>query len=182
LDEVMPLHPAAPSDFAAIAELVNSAYRGAGGQYGWTHEADYLHGLRTTPEAIGEGLEAQAGAMLLAWRDEDGAGIDGCVWLEPAGGDAWRLGMLSVRPDLQDRRLGRTILQAAEAHAEGLGALRIRLTVVNIRDTLIAWYQRRGYALTGETEAFPRDDRFGKAQRDDLCFVVLEKRISPPSA
>ena len=46
------------------------------------------------------------------------------------------------------------------------------------RDTLIAWYERRGYALTGETKPFPYDDPlFGLPQRPDLEFVVLEKRL-----
>jgi hypothetical protein len=50
--------------------------------------------------------------------------------------------------------------------------------VVHLRDTLIAWYQRRGYLLTGETEPFPyHDQRFGWPLRDDLHFVVLEKEI-----
>jgi len=52
------------------------------------------------------------------------------------------------------------------------------MTVVNIRDTLIAWYQRRGYVLTGETRPFPYgDSRFGEPRRDDLSFVVLEKHL-----
>jgi hypothetical protein len=50
------------------------------------------------------------------------------------------------------------------------------MTVVHLRDTLIAWYQRRGYALTGETKPFPVGERFGKPQRP-LEFVVLEKEI-----
>ncbi|MDB5444432.1 MAG: family N-acetyltransferase, partial [Phenylobacterium sp.] len=85
---------------------------------------------------------------------------------------------LTVRPDLQDRRLGRTLLQAAEDFALGLGARRIRMTVIAIRDTLIAWYERRGYGLTGETRPWPyEDERFGQPRRDDLSFVVLEKTL-----
>jgi hypothetical protein len=54
----------------------------------------------------------------------------------------------------------------------------MRMRVINVRDTLIAWYERRGYALTGETEPFPYgDDRFGRPLRDDLCFVVLERGL-----
>ena len=50
--------------------------------------------------------------------------------------------------------------------------------MVNVRDTLIAWYQRRGYALNGESEPFPYgDDRFGTPRRDDLTFVVLRKPL-----
>ena len=55
----------------------------------------------------------------------------------------------------------------------------MRMTVVNVRDTLIAWYQRRGYTLTGETKPFPYgDNRFGKPLRNDLHFVVLQKELS----
>ncbi len=50
------------------------------------------------------------------------------------------------------------------------------MTVVHVRETLILWYQRRGYTLTGETKPFPYgDNRFGTPLRDDLHFVVLEK-------
>jgi hypothetical protein len=47
-----------------------------------------------------------------------------------------------------------------------------------VRDALIAWYERRGYRLTGETQPFPYgDERFGLPQRDDLAFVVMEKGL-----
>jgi GNAT superfamily N-acetyltransferase len=103
----------------------------------------------------------------------------GCVWLEPVGdGVAWYLGMLTVRPHLQDRQLGRTLLGEAEAWAAQAGARRIRMTVVGIRDSLIAWYQRRGYVLTGETQPFPYENpEIGSSVRRDLDFVVLEKAI-----
>jgi hypothetical protein len=52
------------------------------------------------------------------------------------------------------------------------------MTVVNVRVTLIGWYFRRGYHLTGETEPFPYgDNRFDTPLRDDLVFVVLEKAL-----
>ena len=55
----------------------------------------------------------------------------------------------------------------------------MRMKVVSVRDTLTAWYERRGYHLTGETSPFPYGDtRFGSPRRDDLCFVVLEMSLS----
>jgi hypothetical protein len=55
---------------------------------------------------------------------------------------------------------------------------RIRMNVVNVRDALIAWYLRRGYNKTGDTEPFPYgDDRFGAPLRDDLSFLVLAKDL-----
>lgn len=83
-----------------------------------------------------------------------------------------------MRPGQQNQQLGRTLLTAAENFAKERGAHTIRMTVLHVRDTLIAWYQRRGYALTGETKPFPYgDNRFGRPLRDDLHFVVFEKRL-----
>ena len=158
--------------------LVNSAYRGQGAQAGWTTEAGYIDGQRIDLESLRVDLAAAPQALILTARDEPEGPILGCVWLEPAQDGAWYLGMLTIRPDLQDRQLGRTLLEAGEAHARERGAKSIRMTVVHIRDTLIAWYQRRGYVLTGETRPFPHgDDRFGKPLRDDLAFVVMEKPL-----
>ena len=173
----MPLTLAAAADLDAIAALVNASYRGEGG---WTSEAGLLDGERTNAAALRVDLAAQPGAALLVWRDAPGEPVLGCVWLEPATGGAWYLGLLTIRPDLQDRKLGRTVLDAAEAFAVASGARRMRLTVVNVRATLIAWYERRGYRLTGQSQPFPSaDQRFGAPQRDDLEFVVLEKPVGP---
>ena len=174
----MPLIPAADTDLEAVADLVNSAYRGETSRQGWTTEADYLDGQRTDPETLRRQLAEDPGAILLTLRDDREGPLLGTVWLEPAGDGAWYLGMLTVRPDLQARQLGRAVLTGAEVYAAGLGAKRVIMTVVNIRDTLIAWYERRGYRLTGEVRPFPYDDpSLGIARRDDLAFVVLEKPL-----
>jgi ribosomal protein S18 acetylase RimI-like enzyme len=170
--------PAAESEFPAIVDLVNSAYRGQGAQAGWTTEAGYIDGQRIDLDSLKEDLAAAPRAALLTLRDAADGPLLGCVWLEPDadGEEAWYLGMLTIRPDQQDRKLGAALLAHGEAYAKDHGARRVRMTVVHLRDTLIAWYQRRGYALTGETKPFPVGERFGKPQRP-LEFVVLEKEI-----
>jgi ribosomal protein S18 acetylase RimI-like enzyme len=174
----MSLIPASDSELDAVAALVNSAYRGESSRAGWTTEADYLDGQRTDAATLRRDLAETPGAVLLTLRDEPHGPILGTVWLEPARDGAWYLGMLTVNPALQARQLGRNLLEAAEVHAVGRGASRIEMTVVQIRDTLIAWYERRGYVRTGETRPFPYDDaRFGVPRRDDLAFIVLEKRF-----
>ena len=73
---------------------------------------------------------------------------------------------------------GRALLSAAEDFAKARGASSIRMGVLSVRDALIAWYLRRGYQLTGETEPYPYgDNRFGTPLRDDLKFVILEKQV-----
>lgn len=174
----MILAPAAESDFPAVVALVNSAYRGQGAQAGWTTEAGYIDGQRIDLESLRQDLADSPDAVLLTLRDEEGGPLLGCVWIEPdaEADEAWYLGMLTIRPDLQDRQLGRALLVHGETYAAERGAKRVRLTVVHLRDTLIAWYQRRGYVLTGETKPFPVGERFGKPQRA-LEFVVLEKAL-----
>ena len=168
--------PATDAELDAIAALVNSGYRGDASRAGWTTEADFLGGQRTDAEALRGELAARPGAVLLTLRDEPHGELLGSVWLEPQGADSWYLGMLTVRPDLQARGLGRTLLAEAEGYARARGARRMRMSVITVRDTLIAWYERRGYVRTGETRPFPYgDERFGIPLRDDLRFEVLEK-------
>jgi ribosomal protein S18 acetylase RimI-like enzyme len=174
----MLIRPAIDAELGAIADLVNSAYRGESSRAGWTTEADYLGGQRTDAETLRADLAAAPDAVILTVRDDAEGPILGVVWVEPAEGELWYVGMVTVNPTLQDRKLGRTLLEAAEAHAAERGARRIEMTVVNVRDTLIAWYERRGYLRTGETRPFPYDDElFGLPLRDDLSFVVLEKSL-----
>jgi len=169
---------ATDADLDAVAALVNSGYRGDSSRAGWTTEADFLGGQRTDAEALRADLKARPGAVLLTLRDEPQGELLGSVWLEPRGDDVWYLGMLTVRPDLQARQLGRTLLAEAERHAHARGARRMRMSVITVRDTLIAWYERRGYVRTGETLPFPYgNERFGIPLRDDLRFAVLEKAL-----
>jgi hypothetical protein len=116
----MPLHPAAEADFPAAVALVNLAYRGT--EPAWNTEAGYIVGDRLTLPMLREDLAACPGAELLLWRDGPAGPIDGCVWLEPGDGALWRLGLLTVRPGLQARRLGRTIREAAEDIARAAAA------------------------------------------------------------
>lgn len=169
---------ATDADLDAIAALVNSGYRGESSRAGWTTEADFLGGQRTDADALRADLAARPDAVLLTLRDEPGGELLGSVWLEPQTAGVWYLGMLTVRPDLQARQLGRTLLAEAEAYAASRGARRVRMSVITVRDTLIAWYERRGYVRTGETLPFPYGNaRFGVPLRDDLRFEVLEKSL-----
>jgi len=172
------LHHAVEADYPAIVELANVAFRASGSAASWNTEADFIEGDRLNESLLKEDLAAHADAHLLVYRDDDDGPLLGTVWLESKEGGVWYLGLLTVRPDLQNRQLGRALLAAAEDFARNDGARRMRMTVVNVRDTLIAWYQRRGYALTGERRPFPYgDERFGRPLRDDLQFVVLEKYL-----
>ena len=179
----MIMRPAVEADFAAVVALANTAYRGA---QGWATETAYIGGLRLDEAQLRTDLAARPAACLLTFWNEAQDSLLGTVWLEPKPErGVWYLGLLTVTPELQDRGLGRALLAAAEDFVRERDGLRMRMTVVNVRETLIAWYQRRGYRLTGEVESFPYDDeRFGHPLRSDLSFLILEKNLeaSPPRA
>ena len=177
----MLLSPAVEADYPAIIDLANLAYRGTAPSASWNIE-NFIEGQRLNESLLREDLAAKPHAHLLTYRDDpDGpllGPVLGTVLLDPEKDGVWYLGLLTIRPDLQKRKLGRALLAAAEDFARQRGAHRIQMTVVNVRDILIAWYERRGYTLTGETKPFPYgDDRFGKPLRDDLHFVVLQRDI-----
>jgi ribosomal protein S18 acetylase RimI-like enzyme len=172
----MLLTPASEADYPAIIDLVNLAFRGSGPVASWNIETGIIEGQRLNESLLREDLAAKPEAHLLTHRHSGNGDLLGTVWLDPGKDSVWHLGMLTVRPDLQNKQLGRALLIAAEDFAKARGARCIHMTVVNVRDTLIAWYERRGYIKTGETQPFPyADERFGKPLRDDLHFVVLEK-------
>ncbi|CAM5534531.1 hypothetical protein SANTM175S_00943 [Streptomyces antimycoticus] len=60
--------------------------------------------------------------------------------------------MFAVSPALQGAGLGKTIIAEAERQArETWGVREMHMTVISVREDLIAWYERRGYRRTGET-------------------------------
>lgn len=166
------------ADVAALHRLIESAYRGETAKAGWTHEADLLGGQRTDAAELTAILADPSRVLLLAEAEESEP--VGCVQVADLGDGLAYLGMLTVKPALQSAGLGRRLLAAAEALArDRFAAARMEMTVIRQRPELIAWYDRRGYAPTGETRPFPLDDeRFGQAFRRDLEFVVLEKALS----
>jgi ribosomal protein S18 acetylase RimI-like enzyme len=174
----MHLEHANEADFPAIIDLVNAAYRGRGAVESWNIEAGIIEGTRLTDSLLREDLAAKPHAHFLVTRDPETGAIIGTVWLEPVAEGVWYLGLFTVSPALQKQHLGRALLTAAEGFAKASGARSIRMGVLNVRDALIAWYERRGYSRTGETEPFPYgDNRFGTPLRDNLNFVILEKLL-----
>lgn len=156
-----------------VASLVNDAYGRTSTPSGWTSEDDILEGPRIKAADVEE-LLAREGSQLLA-AETDGE-IVGCVHLQRIDEEACELGLLSVRADEQDQGLGQRILAAGETHARERGADRIVLKVLTVREELIAWYERRGYEPTGETERFEPDGP-QRSLVGPLSFAVMEKGI-----
>ncbi len=176
--------PATLADIPALVALVTSAYRGEVSKQGWTTEADLLDGQRIDPEVLRGDIERQRSRVILAeCQQADGLELLACVHVTEVDGAGY-LGMFSVRPDGQGSGIGKQVMMEAERYVrEELRLPAMRMTVIDIRDELIAFYERRGYRRTGITKPFPYgDERFGIPKRDDLRFEVLEKNFDEAHA
>ncbi len=122
-----------------------------------------------------EVVEAPDSRLLTVERE---GRIVACCQLEHRGDHAY-FGMFAVSPALQGAGLGRAVIAEAERQARASwGVTEMHMTVITVREDLIAWYERRGYRRTGRTTPFPYgDERFGIPQRDDLAFELLVKEL-----
>ena len=160
-------------DVTSLNKLINSAYRGESSKQGWTTEANLLHGLRTTEEEL-TGTILEPKNTILKFTDANS--LIACVLLIKKEQQLY-LGMLTVSPALQNSGIGKKLLHEAEIHAISLGLPKITMTVISVREELIAWYKRRGYFDTGAREPFPVSDVHVSISDQPLEFNVLEKKI-----
>lgn len=172
---VLTFRDATHDDIGAIVALVEVSYRGEASRAGWTTEADLLDGMRIDEPRVREDLEREGSLVLLGERDGQMLACAN-VCIEDGSG---YFGMFSVLPGMQGGGIGKQMLAEAERIARDQWKLPVmRMTVIDVRDELIAFYQRRGYRRTGIHKPFPYGDaRFGIPKRDDLRFEVLEKNL-----
>ena len=133
-----------------------------------------LDGIRSDEEML-SGLMQQPGTIFLKYLDNNET--LGCVRLERHG-DKLYLGMLSVSPDEQGGGIGKKLLKASEEEALCQSCNAIYMTVISARPELIAWYERHGYARTGEVKPFVAEDPKYGAAKMPLEMVVLQKQLS----
>ena len=160
-----PLHlrMATAADAAAIATLVNRAYR---------VEDFFINGDRTTVAEI-ESLLARDPFLVAA--DAFGE-LAGCVHIRLQGERGY-FGMLSTHPGIQGAGVGRWLVDQAERYCAAAGCRVMDIHVVDLREELPPWYRRLGYRETG-TEPF--SDPW-KATRP-CHFITMSKPLAPVAA
>lgn len=154
---------AEPCEAAAIARIVNQAYR---------VEDFFKVGDRTDDREIAD-LLAKDGFLVA----ESGEGrVVGCVYVAIKEGRGY-FGMLSVLPEHQGHRLGRRLVEAAEVHCREAGCREMDLWVVNLREELPPWYRRLGYVETGSAP-WP-EDALHELSRP-AHFIIMSKTLGAP--
>lgn len=183
------LRQAVPSDISALEHLLNRCYRQA---EGWTNEADLVSGIRITAEELAFVIVSPK-HYLFVYPQTDTSNRDGqetgnllgCVAVEiqthESASHAY-IGMFAVHPEHQGGGIGHQILQAAETFAtrhlqNNHQPKYLTMSILSRRPELLAYYQRRGYVLTGEALPFPEDGNNGEPKRNDLQLLALEKPV-----
>lgn len=166
---------ATKNDATTIVTLLNNAYRGEASKKGWTTEAHLIAGDIRSDELSVLTTMQQTGSVFLKYVNAEGS-IIGCVNLQQQHGSKIYLGMFSVDPNLQGGGVGKQLLIAAEEYAKHINCSIIYMSVISVRDELINWYKRHGYADTGERRPFNEDGKTGK-HLQSLEFMILEKQI-----
>lgn len=141
------------NDVNFLFTFLNAAYRGDSAREGWTFESDLVGGLRITTEEIAESINKVKESFLLALS---GNKIVGCVQLVDEGDELY-FGMISVDPKLQNQKIGAKILAEIDRIARSQNKSRVRLVVIHTRAELIAYYERKGFRSTGQSESFPSE-------------------------
>lgn len=190
------LRQADANDVSALEQLLNLCYRQ---DEGWTNEADLVGGIRTTADELA-GVIANPKHYVFVYPQTDtgergGKEIGellGCIAVDikvETGSDKEShsnkayIGMFAVHPKLQGAGIGNVILQAAETFAErhlksNNQPTRLTMSILSHRPELLAYYQRRGYQLNGNSMPFPVDGNNGEPKRDDLVLLELEKIVN----
>jgi ribosomal protein S18 acetylase RimI-like enzyme len=166
---------ATAEDARAVANLLELAYRDPATAGRWDSESHLLKGPRTDLQEVLDLIGNPDCRFLLARRSSH---LIGCALIQkivdgpPAGRAAF--GMFATHPQCRNTGLGREILAQAEKTVQTLWkADTMLLNVISIRTELIAWYQRRGYRLTGARRPFPFTQTTGETRRDfDLVEML----------
>ena len=165
------LKEAAINDAEQIAQIVNQAYRPKAGEGGWTHESGLVSGQRIHAQQVAS-LMRKNSVVLLAY---EACTLIGCVHVEHVGSYC-HIGMLTTTPSLQNKGVGKTLLTAAENLAVSrYGAEGFKMSVLSSRPELLAYYERRGYRLSGSTYPYPAQAGFGKPIDPNLRLLELIK-------
>ncbi|MEY3220200.1 MAG: hypothetical protein RIT27_1557 [Pseudomonadota bacterium] len=158
----------------AVAALINGAYRGESSRAGWTTEANVLDGLRTTVLEIESFIQSNQAILLLCFENED---LIGCILAEKKAQKV-RFGMFVVKPTLQNRGIGKQLLEKAEQLVKETWQItHFEMIVISCRKELLEYYKRRGYFYRGKDLPFPLNPSVWTPKVSDLSLNVIEKTL-----
>lgn len=167
------------TDSSTLSELINSAYRGESSRQGWTTEADILDGVRTTTADIAKIVQSTSQFILMGELNQEIVACVQCQQQTLSGHPTVHFSMVAVKPTLQNKGHGKDILQAAEAMTKReWRAVGFYMSVISMREDVIAFYERLGYERTGEYIDFPVNPEKWQPKVAGLNLQYLAKLVN----
>ena len=164
-------------DCHSLVTLINSSYRGRPAEQEWTNENGLIEGKWTNARVINEIIDSD-NSTLMIFTDENDKHLQGCVSLQH-----WvqfrtaYVGMLTVRPDLQDKGLGTTILSLAEKYVREHWQVNVITMIVIVQRTVfMSFDHRRADRQTDVRQAVP-SEKFRTVKRNDLQLTIMSKSL-----
>lgn len=177
--DVNEIHSCSLEDCESLSLFINNCYFGDESDQGWTNERHLIDKPRTNTEMLKAIINDKTTVLFMFFNSIDQT-LVGTVELKhkPEMKCAY-LGILTVRPDLQNQGYGKVILSVAEDYVvKNWNVECIEITVIIQRPELIEYYSRRGYVDTGRREPFPiHDGKLDKLKRTDLEFGMMRKYL-----
>ena len=126
----------------------------------WTTEKAFVDGIRITNEQLSGDL-SRSNFKLFVGENEQGL-LVACIGLS-IDHNSVEIGTFAIDPTIQNLGYGREMLNYVEVYvAQSYMDVRDLIMVLHVRSELIAYYQRRGYHITGHTEPYPVNANVGQ--------------------
>lgn len=161
-------------DVAQLVELINLAYR-AQSERSWTTEKAFVDGTRITNEQLNGDL-SRSNFKLFVGENEQGL-LVACIGLS-LDHNSVEIGTFAIDSSVQNSGFGKEILAYAEQYIvqNHPSVSYFLMYVLDVRSELIAYYQRRGYQITGHTEPYPVNANVGQPLVP-IQLIEMKKKI-----
>lgn len=162
--------------------LINRAYRFEASR-SWTSEHKIVSGDRMSLAFLERLIQHQQVShdesqfFVVEANGQLEKGIIGCIALSYKDSDV-EIGTFCISPELQNYGYGKQVLKAAELYATKFNPhlKTYSMWVLNTRQELIAYYERRGYVQTSKTAEYPIQENVGQPLVE-LHLIQLVKAI-----
>lgn len=175
------IRPAKIEDVGTLHGIIHASYRTTDS---WTTEHHLVSGERISQDGIKKLIEDDVDRIFVAGvRGEEDSPPAGCICAElvrnhpdvDLPNDHAMLGLFAVDPKHQSRGVGTQLLSHALDYIKEEGSCRFAtIWVIEQREDIIAWYERKGFVHTGKRIPFVFPDL---ALVSDMHFKVMQKAL-----
>ncbi|WP_434057132.1 GNAT family N-acetyltransferase [Acinetobacter silvestris] len=139
-------------------------------------------GDRIQQQQLEDLIKQQNNQLLIAEiQSKDKKTIIACIGLTYLNLE-FEIGTFCIAPHWQNQGIGKHVLAYAESYSQAYVKQQQAelnyyvMWVLNVRNELIEYYERRGYVQTGEIEAYPVDANVGQPIVD-LHLIKMKKSV-----